>query len=1752
MASCMHPACALCLFLLLLRVLARTSPLQLGVHSSSRNPVLTIGTALTLNYEDADYDNSQQMLNAWTIAVELMNREAGGVVIGGQKHEIRLIIDDDSSNATAPDTASLLLGPWSDQRVDDLIASGATTDKVIVTDAPGDYSSKSNVFSFRENLYLKILSMFLQSIAGKASSLAVLQEPGWEMHCDGLASLIGPLGLNVVYTGTIQTDSSDGSFETTLGNMASASPDAVLACTGTAGAKRFLLESKALGASGFFPEAIFFPAAHLPHLHNLVNMAGLDATYAVGINCFLDHGIPLSFYANYSRSRFIEEYRYKYFTRPGRAAAHAFTALELMLQAVKVADNMSASHVQAALQTLQSQTIIGLIDFNTGALGETCSLVQIQPFDTSLSLVWPDSIKETSLVYPARAWAVRNCTFGLNQYFRYGFADDMSSCIRCPTNAAASWSQTDQVRVCVTCPPGTTYVEWEPDQSECHRDCPPGEVHLDPSDSSCTKCSPGTYKSEDERPICLSCPMGRFSNSSGAANSSSCEMCAPGKHLSVTGGVECLNCSAGSAAGQDGMWYCSLCEVGRHSNQDGLTECSICPPGKAAHEIGESQCEMCAPGKYSERLSVRCEDCPIGKYNPQPEKIACIEDTLASRSSQPGMVTPSNSRTYFIFMESMTGATDEAKPERCKVSPEACLENDKCATGSTGRQCFACLPGYSRTGGKCTPCGSQWFGAFIIIFYIFGVQIAAVLGNPGTGSQEVHSILPKILLNHFIAVCLLGSAMMDYAVQVGEVATPDEVATVSKVDGGHQSMIGFLMIFDGFPDMETQFFSLTCLFSSTSPEQEKLFDSIAADAASSFYTDTLAEARDALIEWHTRFIYERIFWSNMLPIVVLAMSFLAAYVIVSFNMRIYADYWQKAMDFYAKVYCFGWRFTTGAGLGYEDKAVQRELMDMYKMNFFGIYWPVRYAKSYSKPAKLPCTLLRKIPGLKVFHVVSVKLVWKDHAIVRMLIGFSMYLSLARRSLIKCVHLSEQGGTHARVVQNHGIVDCSPGQTIYIVSMLIGTAWSVGYPLALMHWLRKESHRLDKPQVLRRWSILCNGYQKNRWWWEGVIFLRKQVMLMIEFLLVHDTIIRFYLHFFLALVAIMVQTIYRPYDARRRNLLNKMEMYQLCVWCLIAFANIVSAVGMIDFKLTVLFAFLLHIKFSLVMAYLMARSLFFAYFSRLNMAEVAGRESIVTREFLLMMGRIVQRRQIQQPYVSMDHFYGFAGVVGNRGDEAVPPYIPRGLQLQELRYSKKNLSAGRAAHVETGGVMMDYRSRFSEVPALPDVEKLPTPGKIRRATKGDVLTVTNYIMSIVQHLVCNHGLDSASFSASICDFVIRAAFLSVRASEMSDRGLHQHMAPQEVERKVWLAANMAHDPVKLTDEGHDDSGNQMQMDEHSDDAEEEHLSPEERELACDGRFMLRDLQLHEDLVKSWNAYSLCMHVSQKARKGGRLTVTAEDFAKYVPHQHHEGENAEDHSDSEGSGSGDENEVEPDNTENIEAFYTAKVTSMFSPSLLRRGMTFQDLQAAMVYLQSVPANEMKVWIDIFERVWRQENLLSDHELKRLALKFAETMVQTEDPDDLSDCFSSLEGEEAEEEAILPPRVDGWEALTAEEWEAISEREKELAMRWSSIAMRFADMKGTNSVIIAMSEAFAKRERRARGVQRKMRDGGGHPPQHNSKQFNARPKDDVGLQYEAMEATSGAVAEREAVESLEEFLEKEATAGVPFEREGTRASI
>eukprot|EP00931_Biecheleriopsis_adriatica_P008606 TRINITY_DN10975_c0_g2_i2.p1 TRINITY_DN10975_c0_g2~~TRINITY_DN10975_c0_g2_i2.p1 ORF type:complete len:1929 (+),score=350.56 TRINITY_DN10975_c0_g2_i2:60-5846(+) len=1573
---------------------------------------INLVTSLALDPRNPRYRQGQDMMNAWTIFCQRMKLRGGMRVMGNQYSVSVVVLDDSEGGIGKFDIANyhpcLVIGPWTEDDVQSLAAKTKwRPDIIAVTAGTGDHSGMSNVFSLRENHRREILLMMMTSVKGAVTRVTTLVQAGYEEHCNGRESIAGNLGMSAPTQATFNL--SPTQTDADLANIFQAvklrNADGLLICADDTMVARCLETANTLQ---FNPGATLLPATDLRPFAR--KYGSRLAKWLIAADCWDESH---NYYINKMGSRayterqqFVQDYKNRFLALPSHDAAIAYAAAEIAVQAAEntvfelVPDSAETSMfnffaaVTDVLSKSSVETVAGTVDLASGATA--CVAIQTQA-DGEPVVIHPESVREAALIYPSpdpRAWRCTTDPASQDEdvppWSSWGF-NAAGQCISCPRGQESRFFKSLQRRVCTTCEAGKTFFDRGIDAAHCELNCPAGfaeEVAFigETYEAECKPCSAGTFlKKTESGAKCHQCPGGRTSEPAATA----CYSCLKGK-FSMDGQTMngCLNCSPGKMSAFEGSTSCQDCESGKYAPESNATECIFCLPGRVANATGRTECTKCEPGHFEVNGGKLCQACPAGKYQQNYGKTECIEAGAGQAAAKPGQEFPINAPNFFFYITNAMDGDDDliVQVEQCVYRPEACLENERCAKGTTGRQCFSCMPGYS-SGASCFQCPNHIVN--VVLFAISGLchfavytLFAILVLNKAGNTKDAHHILLKILLNHCIAMTVIASSL-DKA--------------VTRLNLGLSPAMGFLLNWgirssDGsFAALEAPSFSVACLLQPHITDAgARHIEALEAATHSGYFSDALKASREWLFnyQWNTE-MRMIVFW-NTIPFVLILMAAIPSFLWLTRFMAEDGDEWAIAMEFYAKVYFFGWKQT--ANLYKDDNFFKNEMLRMYQKSVLGICWPVQHADAWVKkryilkierkqkneaPQESSCTsctwLLRKLclPVSDLlepytYRRINFKLFFIDVITLSVPMLYVMYFSVARVAAraSDCVHLGPDGD-HSSVVYSQGVLDCSIDGGIHWVSFGAALMWSIGFP-ALCVWdgfsnIKKilAGYRHE----MRIHAVFVNGYRRMFSWWEVVVCSRKAMFLIIEFVPM-DERIRFFAYFVVGLTSIALQITCSPYDARWGGILNKMEQYHLFCVALVAMAANTAMMSKSDSFLivTIIVGSILNVGVVVMLLWNILMTWSYSYATSLDPKQVFSQREGLVRWYQVKALQWQEFRESRQPYLAYDCNHGFVSLVGNNGNDPVPPHILCGRELPQARRDDRSVL-----------------SMLSEVPAVPvHVELGQEQQAFKLPSKTDRLAVQEQLMYTVLHV---QNIMGAIFSATtVLDFILRGLFVSItaRTQEMKNEA-------QEVDRDL------------LSEENDDD-----------DDEADEVLTHDEWIMMQTGRELQEDLRKFSSLgsiAEKWEAYHVCQMVKKQMASGGMPALEDFEHAKQeierirlesMKKKKKRGWKYKEESETEDEGEQVRSADDTADKEVQDKHLRAKIHKMFTPALFKSGCSFLEMEQGLYDLRGIPGPELKRWVELFERQFWQEKNASTKALNRACGRDRDMEVQANEED------------------------------------------------------------------------------------------------------------------------------------------------------------
>ncbi|CAK9050522.1 unnamed protein product [Durusdinium trenchii] len=1027
---------------------------------------------------------------------------------------------------------------------------------------------------------------------------------------------------------------------------------------------------------------------------------------------------------------------------------------------------------------------------------------------------------------------------------------------------------------------------------------------------------------------CISCPPG-MSNATGT-----CVECPPG-HFAFTSGLSsCSVCPPGFVS-VPSRRECEACPVGQYAPEAGLNACLHCQVGHEANGTGRSFCTSCPAGRFS--LFGICQDCPLGSFQAASGQSKCHEDGLGQRSATTGTSIPVNVPGYYAIWAAADLKSFEM--ERC-LREEDCL-TERCAEGHTGRQCIALLGGFSGAPSSYQCLSWQLYVAIGIVltllYLVVYTSFAVFLATSASSASQPYLIMMKMLLNHCASMSVLMSCFFRSFAQSGLM----------------ELIISYLMITDGAPPCENELFSLPCLLQ---PWRTKALQDAFAHLASvpqvAYYSTALAQARAALASYQYNTALRLLLFWALLPLAAAMLPCLLLLIWLRLYMARHAQHWQPITDFATKIYFFGWDATSL----YEPEVLER-FMAISQTRLWGLSWPLMHSENWTKAepkirgllASIGCCLVSPLLFLpRLLNHLDLLRFWSETEPLRMVMLYCLSFPAARRASqsLYCQELGQTGPDQV-VLYYSGAIECSPSQSLHYLAALGALIWSLWPFLCWWQMCRSRKNGMEEAAFRRRYGIMLLGYNNSCWWWEVVVFLRKFFLIIAEVLPL-SPLQRYFFISCVALAALIGQVTAKPSDQRFEDLLTGLEMKQLLVLLISSSLCMMTAQGWLQPFGVVIAVAVLHVLYVATVAFSMGLIGLTAADAQTFKRWEQGTRGCLKR-FTKLLVTIKDRQSAGQPYVAYDNAHRFVSVLGSAAGRCPVPHLPIGRQLGE---------AGRASQWTSH--MRQVRCKLSEVPRhLKDFTWVSL--QQRRAVAREILFTVAYIAK-----------SSAVMSSLLLDFVVRATFL-IAAEQSRDA---QDDDPQEVDKHAWQEANRRRDLLVIAKL-----------------AEEARLRAAVLgQVVPGGPALQEELRSEKDAVISWGHWDLCHAVQQRLLKEDR-SLEPEDFVHLEESQTmaFEGEHVPT------TPTAKQLQL-PSAAESARALphhegqerVQQKVYKMFSPTIFRRGCTFQELKEALVVLRSTPWEELQLWLEFFERVWFREFLDNDKEIHLMAGTHLETGV------------------------------------------------------------------------------------------------------------------------------------------------------------------
>lgn len=643
----------------------------------------------------------------------------------------------------------------------------------------------------------------------------------------------------------------------------------------------------------------------------------------------------------------------------------------------------------------------------------------------------------------------------------------------------------------------------------------------------------------------------------------------------------------------------------------------------------------------------------MGSFQAVPGQSACREDGLGQRSLSNGTVLPGNVPGFYAIWavsedEAFRRASFEMEP--C-VKEEACLA-ERCGQGSTGRQCFGVLGGFSAGASARYKCVS-WqlymaIGIAMAVLYLYlaaYTRFATVLATSEEASHQLYLMMLKMLMNHCASMSVLLSCFLR-ATMHGPLL---------------ESFLSLVMITDGVPPCGNEVFSLHCLLQPwRTQELRQAFDALANTSQVDYSSPTLAEARATLATFHrTTELRSLIFWASLPLVAALLLMWLRIY------MARHAQHWLKAAEFSSKVHFDGLDVTCGS---YPPEALQ-QIMAISSRRLWGLSWPLMHCNAWvhstpptrSMLGSFCCCLLSPILFIpRLFSKLDLLRFWTETVPLRTCLLYFFWFPAARRcfSTLHCQRLGAAAvlmpGT---VMYSNGVLECDLSQPLLLLSLLAGSLWTM-WPFFC--WFQLYQRRSMDASFRRPYGIMLLGYNTSCWWWEVVVCLQKFLFIVIE-AVPFSAVQECFLIVCVSLAAMLCHVTWRPFDHRWFDLLIRLEIKHLLVLLCSAFLCMISLQNWLLPETTVI------LMASLQGIYVLTLLLSFGHLKLLSTetSSLKHWEKGCLKRFLKFLLAYKRWYNDSEPYIAYDNVHRYVSVLANVGGQCTLPHLPIGRQLEAV-------------------------------------------------------------------------------------------------------------------------------------------------------------------------------------------------------------------------------------------------------------------------------------------------------------------------------------------------------------------------------------------------------------------------------------------------------------------------------------------------------
>jgi branched-chain amino acid transport system substrate-binding protein len=327
--------------------------------------------------------------DAYNLAVDKIN-EKGGVLIGGEKAKLELVILDNQSDVNLSvrqyvelvvrEKVNFLLGPFASNfaLADSSVAERYGIPMVQGGGASTEIYNRGYKFIFgtlpaADNYFASTIEM-LRKLEPKVKTVALLSaDDSFDVSvANGTRKLLAEAGMTLVVDEKYHENASD--FSSLLTQVKAAKPDAVFLASHETEALNFIRQAKSLDVN---PKFLFSFTVGVPTA-DFRKALGVDAEFAFGMSSWLPNASLKDDWFG-DAAQFAALFKEKFGYAPDYHAASGVADVETLVKAIESANSLYPKKVRDAIAGIDFQSLYARIRFaQNGQIALPQIVVQIQ------------------------------------------------------------------------------------------------------------------------------------------------------------------------------------------------------------------------------------------------------------------------------------------------------------------------------------------------------------------------------------------------------------------------------------------------------------------------------------------------------------------------------------------------------------------------------------------------------------------------------------------------------------------------------------------------------------------------------------------------------------------------------------------------------------------------------------------------------------------------------------------------------------------------------------------------------------------------------------------------------------------------------------------------------------------------------------------------------------------------------------------------------------------------------------------------------------------------------------------------------------------------------------------------------------------------------------------------------------------------------------------------------------------------------